>query len=167
LNSGGGVVGYFLASGRPSQPAEKSRISRIVMFRSMLVFLLMVVMQMPAYGVMIAAVILTLLGFAYALFLVHTLSISMELIPQGKAGLFNVLVGVGGACGSFIGTFLAQTLGFIYVFLIAGITFFLAYVAFKIFTACARYFDGNVLMPDVGCVRNKQIWERIVGPGRR
>jgi len=29
------------------------------------------------------------------------------------------------------------------------------------------YFDGNVLMPDVGCVRNKQIWERIVGNGWR
>jgi len=132
LNSGGGVVGYFLASGRSSQ-TEKSHISRIVIFRSMLTLLLMAVTQTPVYGVVLAAVILILMGFAYALFLVFTLSLSMELIPAGKAGLFNVLVSIGGACGSFIGPFLAQTLGFIYIFLTAGIVFFLAYMAFKIF----------------------------------
>jgi predicted MFS family arabinose efflux permease len=57
----------------------------------------------------------------------------MELIPPGKAGLFNVLLGIGGASGSFIGPFLAQALGFMYVFIITGIIFFLAYIAFKIF----------------------------------
>ncbi len=132
LNSSGGVVGYFLVSGRSSQ-AEKSHISRIAIFRSMLAFLLMAVTQMPVYSVVLAAVVLILMGFAYALFLVFTLSLSMELIPAGKAGLFNVLVSIGGACGSFIGPFLAQTLGFIYIFLTAGIVFFLAYMAFKIF----------------------------------
>lgn len=25
------------------------------------------------------------------------------------------------------------------------------------------YFDGNVKMPDIGCIRNKQVWEKIVG----
>jgi len=134
LKSGGEVAGYLLAGSRSSQPAEKSRISRIVIFRSMLAFLLMAVTGVSAYGVVLAAVILTLMGFVYALFLVLMLSLSMELIPTRKAGLFNALVGIGGACGSFIGPFLAQTLGFTYVFLIAGIILFLAYVALKIFT---------------------------------
>lgn len=134
LKSGGEVSGYFLAGSRSSQPAEKSRVSRIVMFRSMLAFLLMAVTGMSAYGIALAAVILTLMGFVYALFLVLMLSLSMELIPTGKAGLFNALVGIGGAFGSFIGPFFAQTLGFTYVFLTAGIILFLAYVALKIFT---------------------------------
>jgi MFS family permease len=133
LNSGGGVIGYFLASSRPTQTAEKTRLSRIVMFRGMLAFLLVAVTQKLAYSVVLATAILILMGFAYAFFLVYTLSLSMELIPAGKAGIFNVLLGIGGASGSFIGPFLAQTLDFTCVFLTAGIIFFLAYVAFKIF----------------------------------
>jgi MFS family permease len=133
LNSGGGVVGYFLASRRSTQTTEKSHIGRTVIFRSMLAFLLVAVTQKPAYGVVLAAIILILMGFAYALFLVYTLSLSMELIPPGKAGMFNVLLGIGGASGSFIGPFLAQTFDFMYVFLIAGIIFFLSYIAFEIF----------------------------------
>jgi MFS family permease len=98
-----------------------------------LAFLLVAVAQELTYGVVLAAVILILMGFAYALFLVYTLSLSMEFIPAGKAGLFNVLLGIGGASGSFIGPFLAQTFGFTCVFLTASIIFFLAYIAFKIF----------------------------------
>jgi hypothetical protein len=74
------------------------------------------------------------MGFAYASFLVYTLSLSMELIPSGKAGLFNVLIGIGGACGSFVGPFIAsQAFGFEAVFITAGVTFLVAYLAFKIF----------------------------------
>jgi hypothetical protein len=57
----------------------------------------------------------------------------MELIPAGKAGLFNVLIGVGGACGSYFGPFIAETFEFFWVFLSAGIIFLVAYFAFKIF----------------------------------
>jgi len=133
LNSCGGVIGYFLASTKSTQATEKTHIGRIVIFRSILAFLLVAVTQKLTYGAVLATAILILMAFAYAFFLVYTLSLSMELIPAGKAGLFNVLLGIGGGSGSFIGPFLAQTLDFMYVFLIAGIIFFLAYVAFKIF----------------------------------
>jgi len=133
LNSCGGVVGYFIAGRSSVRPREKSHINLIVIFRSILAFLFIIVALMPAYNVAMATVLLILMGFAYAFFLVYTLSLSMELIPTGKAGLFNVLVGLGQAGGAFIGPFLAQILGFTYAFLISGIIFFLAYVAFKIF----------------------------------
>jgi len=133
LSSGGGVVGYFLASRRSTQATEKSHIGRTVIFRSMLAFLLVAVTQKLAYGVVLATIILILMSLAYALFLVYTLSLSMELIPSGKAGMFNVFLGIGGASGSFIGPFLAQTFGFTCVFLTAGIIFLLAYIAFKMF----------------------------------
>jgi predicted MFS family arabinose efflux permease len=58
----------------------------------------------------------------------------MEIMPQRKVGLFNVLIGLGGACGSFTGSFLADKFGFVYALLTSSITFLLAYVAFKRFT---------------------------------
>ena len=132
LNSGGGVIGYFLAGSKSRDQEGKAVISKIVLFRSILAFLLIAVLQIPAYNVVLAMAILILMGLFYGLFLVNVLSISMELIPEGKAGLFNVLVSIGGVCGSFIGPFLAQTVGFIYVFLTTGIIFLLSYVAFKL-----------------------------------
>ena len=134
LNSGVGVVGYFLAGSRAGQATEKSHIGKTVIFRSLLAFLLVAVMRVPEYNAVLAAVVLILMGFVYSFFLVFTLSLSMEVIPAGKAGLFNALVGIGSAFGNFVGPFLAQTSGFISVFRTAGIIFFLAYIAFKIFT---------------------------------
>lgn len=133
LNSCGGVVGYAIVGRWSAKSIGKASISRIMMFRSLLAFLLVAVLQIPAYTIGLTSMILILMSFAYAIFLILTLSISMELIPAGKAGLFNVLIGIGGVCGSFIGPLVAQTFGFFYVFILAGIIFFSAYVAFKIF----------------------------------
>lgn len=133
LNSAGGVLGYFLAVRRPDRSIEKFALSRIAASRSILAFLLIATIQMPTFSVVLAAMILVLMGFIYAVFLVYTLALSMELMPQRKAGLFNVLIGVGGACGAFIGPFLAETFGFIYALLTSSTTFFLAYIAFKNF----------------------------------
>ncbi len=134
LNAGGGVAGYFLAGRRSLHLEEKTQMKRIVLFRSVLVFMLMVFVLLSSYTAVFATTILILMGFAYALYYIFTLSLSMELIPAGKAGLFNVLVSIGAACGSFLGPFLAQTLGFMYQFLTAGIIFCIAYVAFRIFS---------------------------------
>lgn len=135
LNSGGGVIGYFLAGKSFEFEAENFKIGRSVLFRGLLTFLLILAMQLPLYNVAIAivAMILFMLGSAYAIYLINALALSMELIPKGKAGLFDVLVGVGSASGSFIGPFIAQMFGFIYVFLMAGVLFLFAYSAFKVF----------------------------------
>ncbi len=112
LNSGAGVIGYFLAGSKFNINKEKPALNKIVIFRSILAFSLISVAWIPAYNLTLATLILILMGFAYALFIVSTLSLSMELMPQGKTGLFNVLVGLGGACGSFVGPFLAEVFGF-------------------------------------------------------
>lgn len=136
LNSGGNIAGYLVARTSSNQSTGKANICRIVIIRSLLAFLLIAVLHIPAYTIVLATAILILMAFAYSMFLIYTLSLSMELLPAGKAGLFNVLIGIGGAIGSFVGPFIAQTFGFFYVFMTAGATFFLAYVAFKImFTA--------------------------------
>jgi MFS family permease len=134
LNSGGAVAGYFLAGKSAMHAEEKARVQRIVLFRSALVFLLVALVQIALYPTVAATIILILMGFAYALYYVFTLSLSMELIPAGRTGLFDVLVSAGGAFGSFLGPFLAQMFGFLPQFLIASAFFFLAYVIFKVFS---------------------------------
>jgi len=134
LNSGGGVLGYALARRRSEQSTTKSSTSRLVFLRGMFAFLLILVIQLSALAsVGLATAVLIVFGFLNALFLVNTLSLSMEVIPAGKSGLFNVLIGVGGAGGSFLGPLIAQSFGFLTVFIVAGVVFLLAYVAFKIF----------------------------------
>ena len=138
LNSGGGVLGYVLARRRSEEPMTKSSSGRLVLFRGVFAFLLILTVQLSALGsVGLTTGVLIILGLLNALFLVSVLSLSMEVIPAGKAGLFNVLIGIGAAAGSFVGPLIAQTFGypfgFLDAFMVSGVMFILAYVAFKIF----------------------------------
>lgn len=133
LSSAGGFSGYLLSGLRSRESGGKTRLSGIVLSRSLLAFLLLIPLSFQFYSVGSATAILILLSFLNALFLVATLSLSMELIPAGKAGLFDVLIGVGGALGSFIGPFIAQSSDFFYVFVTAGAIFLAAFLFFKIF----------------------------------
>ena len=138
LNSGGAIAGYSLA-GRRSERSEGAKgLQRIVLFRGLFAFVFIGALSLSAAtSVVLVTSLLILMGFLFAVFMVYTLALSMELIPAKKSGLFNVLIGVGGAFGSFIGPFIAQTfggfLGFFYVFVTAGIIFLFAYAFFKIF----------------------------------
>lgn len=134
LNSSAGVAGYIVAGRRSDSVNEKSAINKIVMFRAVLAFAFVGAALVPTYQIASTAVILILYNFAYALFLVFMLSLTMELIPAGKSGLFNVLIGAGAAGGSFVGPFLAEKFGFAYVFIVTGVVFLLSYVVFKIFS---------------------------------
>jgi len=134
LNSGGGVLGYALARGRSDQSTTKSSIGRLVLLRGVFTFILILGFELSAlFSVGLATMVLIVLGFLNALFMVNTLALSMETIPARKAGLFNVLIGIGGAAGSFLGPLIAQYFGFFTVFWITGVVFAMAYVAFKIF----------------------------------
>jgi MFS family permease len=134
LSSGGAVVGYFLAGRSASSPEAKVYMRRIVLLRSALVLSLVVIVNFMVSTTLLASVILFFLGFAYAFYYILTLSLSMELIPAGRSGLFDGLVGLGAASGSFLGPFLAEMLGFIPQFLIAGSIFFIAFLVLKVFT---------------------------------
>jgi MFS family permease len=134
LNSSGGVLTYLFASGRFQRHEGYPPISKTVIFRSLLSFLLIATVQVRGYDVLLPVTVLILMGSANALFVIFTLTLSMELVPAGKAGLFNVLIGVGAAFGSFFGPLIAQTFeSFTPVFLIAGIIFLSSFVSFKLF----------------------------------
>jgi MFS family permease len=133
LSSSGAIAGYALAGRSTQESTGKASVGRLVLIRSLLAFVLLAALQVSSINVLLTTGVLILMGFVFALFMVHILSLSMELIPAGKAGMVNVLTGVGGALGSFAGPFIAQALGFLHVFIAAGVIFFAAFVFFKLF----------------------------------
>jgi predicted MFS family arabinose efflux permease len=132
LNSLGGFLGYVTAWKSPHDRYSYAQISKIGLLRGALTFLLLPALWMPRQNLILPIAILSLLGFAYGLFHIYILSASMEIIPQGKAGLFNAFLGIGNAFGSFAGPFIVQTFGFSHVFIIAGAIFLSTVIAFKI-----------------------------------
>ncbi|MGD0979592.1 MAG: MFS transporter [Candidatus Bathyarchaeia archaeon] len=133
LSSGGAIGGYVLAGKRAQESTGKAHVARLVLFRSLLAFVLLAALSLSSFNVVLTTGILVVMGFLFAVFMVSILALSMELIPAGKAGLINVLIGLGGAFGSFIGPFIAQASGFLQVFVVAGAIFFAAFVFFKMF----------------------------------
>jgi MFS family permease len=134
LNSLGGVVGYFMAWIASQWLIEKSRIGEIAALRGVLTLSLILAAESSSNNIAIITLILILMGFMYAVFYAYTLSTSMELVSEGEAGLFNTLVGVGNAIGSFIGPYIAQTLGFTQVFLVVGVVFLISAIILKLST---------------------------------
>jgi MFS family permease len=134
LDSGGAVFGYFIIGRRAGSMDAKKQMQRIVLLRSILVILLVCAVNFVFYPAASAGLVLVLLGFAYAVYYILMISLSMELIPAGKTGLFDVLVGIGGATGSFLGPYLAQVLGYLPQFLIAGFVFLIAFFVLRIFS---------------------------------
>ena len=134
LNSGGAMLGYLVAGRRALYSNAKTQMRRVVLFRSLLIFSLVAVVDLIASPTVFAGIILVALGFAYAVYYILTLALSMELVPQGKNAVFDVLVGLGAATGSFLGPYFAGLFGFIPTFLLAGGVFFFAFLIIWLFT---------------------------------
>ena len=141
LNSVGATAGYFLIRGRARTMDLRKQMPRFVLFRGLLIFMLVGIIQFAFSPTIMTGVLLIFLGFAYAMYYIMMLSLSMELIPEGKSGFFDGLVGLGAAVGSFLGPFLCDlflrmgvTLNFLPTFLIAGVIFFLAFITLKLFS---------------------------------
>lgn len=134
INSAGACTGYYIAKNRTEQGNPRAAVKTTSLTRAALILpLIALVYVIPSIKVLVTALVLILMGIAYALFITSTLSLSMEILPEGKAGLFNALVGLGGAAGSLIGPMIAANLSFQNVFVSSTIVFSLSFVAFKIF----------------------------------
>jgi len=136
FNRFGTFLGYVLAGRRAQQLNGRNVVKRANLVRSLLSLLLIsTVVWFSVFTLTLTAITLMVMGVAYGFLLISTLSLSMELIPEGKAGLFNALVGLGGALGCFLGTYMAENYGFIVLFLVVSLGFFLSYIAFKTSTS--------------------------------
>jgi len=134
FNTFGNAVGYILAGNRAEIMDEPRAVRRSILIRALVTLLLILIAASTSLLILpLAVLILLVLGLAYGFFWISSLSLSMELIPEGKAGLFYALVGLGAAFGCFIGTFIAESSGFPVLFIVSCIVFFLSYVAFRIY----------------------------------
>lgn len=130
INSAGAAIGYFLLS-RSNSSLSVRALYKTAAFRGVLSILLAAVVLRPEFEVALVAVVLFLMGLAYAIFHVISLSLSMELLPEKMTGIFYVVTGLGEALGSFAGPLMAEKLGFTYLFLSAGIIFFLTSISLR------------------------------------
>jgi MFS family permease len=133
LNSIGATVGYFLIGNRARSMDLRKQMPRFVLLRGLLIFLFVAVIEFAFSPTIMTGVLLVFIGFAFAMYYIMMISLSMELIPEGKTGFFDGLVGLGAAVGSFLGPFLAQRLSFVPTFIIAGVAFLVAFTILKIF----------------------------------
>ncbi|MEM0050049.1 MAG: MFS transporter [Candidatus Bathyarchaeia archaeon] len=131
INSAGGVIGYFLAD---KISLNRGTLHRVAALRCILTLLLIAAETKQEYSTVLTAITLFSLGLAYAIFHILSLSLSMEALPEGMAGIFNVTVCLGEALGSFIGPLIAEKLGFTYLFLGASLTFLASYITLKVAT---------------------------------
>jgi predicted MFS family arabinose efflux permease len=134
LGSIGATLGFFVIRNRAFGGDAKKRISRLILLRGLLVFLVVGVVGLSFYPLVMAGVMLIGLGFVFAVYSILMLCNSMALVPEGKSGIIDVLAGVGAAVGAFLGPFLAEIIGYLPAFLIAGVIFFVAFVCLKVFS---------------------------------
>jgi MFS family permease len=127
----GATVGYFFISGRARSMDTRKQMPRYVLFRSLLLFVLIGIIQLTIYPSVLIFLILIFLGFAFAVYYILMISVSMELIPAGKSGLFDGLVGLGTALGAFLGPYLASTYNYLPTYFLAALLFLLAFLSIK------------------------------------
>jgi MFS family permease len=132
LVSIGATAGYFLMSRKARSMDIRKQMPRFVLFRGIMVFLFVVVIMFAFSPTFLTGVLLVFIGFAFGMYYIMMLALSMEVIPEGKSGFFDGLVGVGAAVGSFLGPFLADNLNYLPTFLIAGVVFLFAFITLKI-----------------------------------
>ncbi|KPV64862.1 MAG: Major Facilitator Superfamily protein [Candidatus Bathyarchaeota archaeon BA1] len=134
FNSLGGFFGYLIAGNLLEHMEDKLFIKGTTLARGFLcpVFSFMILLPLT-YRLLFSPVVLIIMGIAYGLFRVSTISLSMELIPEGRAGIYNTLIDFGAAFGCFIGPFLAAHFGFPYLFITSSLLFILSFAAFKRF----------------------------------
>lgn len=138
INSTSCFLGYTLTLRNANNLDATATIRRASLFRSFLVLLPIAVGIIPFSGALVLSIIvLAVMGFVYASYSVAVLSLSMEVIPQGKVGLLTALVGIGSGIGCFVGPIIADSLGFQYMFIISASCSFLGFVAFKKFAKVA------------------------------
>ena len=133
LNSIGATAGYFLIRGKANSINIRKQMPRFIIVRSLLVFALVGVVMFAVAPTLLTCIILVCLGFSFAMYYIMMLSLSMEIIPEGKAGLFDGLVGLGASFGAFLGPYIAFTISYQVAFLFAAVIFLVAFLATKIF----------------------------------
>lgn len=139
INSLGCLTGYVLMKRNHDNVKETSTTIRVALIRAILVFSLLFVEYLSfTWAILLSICVLVLSGFVYAFYSVSVLSLSMEVIPRGKTGIFTAILGAGSGIGCLTGPVIAENFGFSYTFIASAAFFLSSFVVFKIFTR-SRY----------------------------
>lgn len=134
LNSTSCSIGYFLIQRKTYNSNQNNTMEKVVLLRILLALLPLFTWVTSFIGVVALSIIaLVGMGLTNAFYSISAISLSMEVIPRGKAGLFTTLVGIGSAIGCLAGPLIAESLGFQYAFVASGAFFLLGFVSFKKF----------------------------------
>jgi len=131
LDTASSIIGYVLIIGGVTRHAERLAMRIATLCRSGLAVTLALFVIASSLSVATMTIILMLMGFTYAVFFVCSLILSMELVSEGRSGLFSALVNLSSACGAFLGPFVAERAGFVNMFLMCGLTFLAAYAVLR------------------------------------
>lgn len=133
VNSLGCLAGYILTY-RNHRNINESSTTQVSLLRGILVFSLLFTGYFSSMWALVLSIfVLVISGFVYAIYSVSVLSISMEVIPRGKTGLFTALLGAGSGIGCLTGPTIAENFGFNHTFIASATCFILSFIAFKIF----------------------------------
>ena len=132
LNSVGATTGYFLIVRSAQSMDIRKQMPRFILLRSVLILALVGVIAFSLLPTIMTGLLLVFIGFAYAMYYIMMLSLSMEVIPEGKAGFFDGLVSLGSAVGAFLGPFLVFHLTYTTMFIIAAVLFFIAFITLRL-----------------------------------
>ncbi len=128
------LLGFLMTLRKADYLEAKTTMKRSALLRGFLVLAPVFAWIMPFSGaILLFIVVLAMLGSVYAFYSVSVISLSMEVIPPGKAGLFTALVSIGAGIGCLSGPLLAESFGFGYVFFASAACFFLSFVSFNKF----------------------------------
>jgi len=134
LNSLGCLFGYAFTLRNHHNLNSTESLRKATLFRSLLMLSAFLIGGLPFFGaITLSIAALVSMGIAYAFYSICVLSISMDIIPKGRVGLFSALIGVGSAIGCFIGPVIAENLGFQPIFLISSFFCLLSFLAFRQF----------------------------------
>lgn len=131
FNTFGSLIGYLLIMRGTVDQAEGRAVRGSALCRSALAIVVALAITTSLLDAAAMTIILVFMGFTYAVFFVCSLVLSMELVPEGRSGLFAALVNLGSACGAFLGPLVAERAGFASAFLICGLTFLAAYAVLR------------------------------------
>lgn len=134
INSLGCLIGYVLTQRNHTSIKETSIITKVPLLRGVLVFsLLFLGFFSLTEALVLSVIVLVFSGFVYAFYSVSVVSLSMEVIPRGKTGVFTALLGAGTGIGCYSGPIIAENFGFSYMFIVSAACFLLSFAVFKIF----------------------------------
>jgi len=127
------VLGATFGSALAKRAVGASGLLRkAALLRGLLALPLATLASPPTFNLALVVIALLFLGFTYELFFIPSISLYMELAPEGRAGVYGTLSGLGLALGSLTSAYFVQEFNFQAVFLAMGAGFFITYLILKI-----------------------------------